>query len=123
MSIKESINVTLKNAPNFNSFTPLFNINSSISPMLKPTKNSVQIDTSELSSIRHAPIFRVALTGGPCSGKTSSMVVLQDRFRNMGWNVYVVPEAPTLVFGGGVSYPELPDQGSILFFSLVFILL
>ena len=58
----------------------------------------------------NAPIFRVALTGGPCSGKTSSLVVLQDWFANRGWTVYVVPEAATLLFGGGVYYPDLNEE-------------
>jgi CYTH domain-containing protein/predicted ATPase len=48
-------------------------------------------------------IFKIVLTGGPCSGKTTSMSHISDRLRSLGFNVYVVPEAATLMILGGVS--------------------
>lgn len=48
-------------------------------------------------------VFRIVLTGGPCSGKTTSMSYISDRLRSLGFNVYVVPEAATLMILGGIS--------------------
>lgn len=56
-------------------------------------------------------IVTVVLTGGPCGGKTSSLQRLKDIFTNIGWNVYVVPEIPTIFILGGASYPgDHPSQ-------------
>ncbi len=37
-------------------------------------------------------VFRIVLTGGPCSGKTTSMSYISDRLRSLGFNVVGVPE-------------------------------
>lgn len=55
-------------------------------------------------------IFRIVLTGGPCSGKTTSMSHISDRLRSLGFNVYIVPEAATLMILGGIALL----QGNVL---------
>jgi predicted ATPase len=47
----------------------------------------------------------VCLTGGPCGGKTEAMKVMQSRIESKGWDVYLVPEVPTLLMQGGCQYP------------------
>ena len=42
-------------------------------------------------------IFKVALTGGPCGGKTTSIERIKQEFTEKGFNVLVVPEAATLL--------------------------
>lgn len=53
-----------------------------------------------------APVYRVVLTGGPCGGKTTALAEISERFRSRGFGVYVVPEAATLLFGGGCTFAE-----------------
>jgi thymidylate kinase len=50
-----------------------------------------------------APIYRIVLTGGPCGGKSTSLSAIADRLQALGFQVYRVPEAATLVLGGGAS--------------------
>lgn len=59
--------------------------------------DDMKIEDSEIK------IFRIVLTGGPCSGKTTSMSYISDRLRSLGFNVYIVPEAATLMILGGIS--------------------
>eukprot|EP01065_Artemidia_motanka_P001282 TRINITY_DN10598_c0_g1_i1.p1 TRINITY_DN10598_c0_g1~~TRINITY_DN10598_c0_g1_i1.p1 ORF type:complete len:416 (+),score=129.64 TRINITY_DN10598_c0_g1_i1:53-1300(+) len=48
-----------------------------------------------------APVWRVCLTGGPCGGKSSALTHLRLEFERLGYNVYIVPEAATLLFENG----------------------
>ena len=47
-------------------------------------------------------IYRVVLTGGPCGGKSTSLARITDRFRGLGYQVFCVPEAATLLITGGL---------------------
>ena len=44
--------------------------------------------------------IKIVVTGGPCSGKTTGFVRLREHLEKLGWNVIVVPELATIVFGG-----------------------
>lgn len=46
-------------------------------------------------------VFRIVLTGGPGAGKTTSLAHIQDRLENLGFKVFIVPEAATLLLNGG----------------------
>jgi predicted ATPase len=50
--------------------------------------------------------FRVVLTGGPGGGKTTAADLYR---REIGEEVVIVPEAATLLYGGG--FPRLGDEG------------
>lgn len=66
------------------------------------------------------PVHRVAITGGPCAGKTTALAEVSERLRTRGFGVYVVPEAATLIFTGGATFANLsPDQSLILQTSLL----
>jgi len=47
------------------------------------------------------PIYRVCLTGGPCSGKTTAIAKMQDIITKSGYRVFQVPEAATLLMQAG----------------------
>lgn len=46
-------------------------------------------------------ITKVCLTGGPCAGKTSGLAYLSEKLRDDDINVFMVPEAATLLANGG----------------------
>lgn len=55
------------------------------------------------SLIESAPrISEVVITGGPCSGKTSSLAYLSEKLRDYGFRVFVVPEVSTMLRLGGL---------------------
>lgn len=57
------------------------------------------------------PIYRIAITGGPCAGKSTALDKICQHFSEAGFHVMVVPEVPTLVaHGGGLS--DFPRYGS-----------
>lgn len=47
-------------------------------------------------------VYRVVLTGGPCGGKSTALSAVTERLQGLGFHVYCVPEAATLLLGGGV---------------------
>lgn len=58
-----------------------------------------------------AKVHTIVLTGGPCSGKTTGMSAISDRLRSLGFNVFVVPEAATMMILGGIQLvPPKPEH-------------
>lgn len=49
-------------------------------------------------------IKKIVLTGGPCAGKTTALVRINDHFRSLGYKVFTVPEVPTMVTQSGWNY-------------------
>lgn len=47
-------------------------------------------------------IYKVAITGGPCSGKSTSMKTLQEKFSS-DFKVFVLPECATTIVKAGVT--------------------
>jgi predicted ATPase len=58
-------------------------------------------------------VFTVCLTGGPCSGKSSSLSAFAKALTNEGLDVYSVPEVPTIIMNSGFPYPGL-EGGELL---------
>jgi CYTH domain-containing protein/thymidylate kinase len=50
-----------------------------------------------------ALVAEIAITGGPCSGKTTGMARLVERLSELGYRVLVVPELATIYIAGGIS--------------------
>ena len=46
--------------------------------------------------------LKVVLTGGPCAGKTTAIEEIQKEFTEKGYNVYIVPEVPTILINSGI---------------------
>jgi len=49
-------------------------------------------------------ITKIVLTGGPCAGKTTAMVRIIEHFTGLGYQVFTLPEIPTLCIQAGVNY-------------------
>ena len=55
------------------------------------TANDLRISMSS----GEVPFFKIVLTGGPCSGKSSSLKYITKKLSNIGFKVYTVPEVST----------------------------
>ncbi len=49
-------------------------------------------------------IKRIVLTGGPCAGKTTALVRINEHFSALGYKVFMVPEVPTMITQAGWNY-------------------
>ena len=47
-------------------------------------------------------ILKVALTGGPCGGKTTSISTIEQEFTEKDYHVVIVPEAATILINSGI---------------------
>lgn len=47
-------------------------------------------------------ILKVALTGGPCGGKTTSIKTIEECFIERDYHVIIVPEAATILINSGI---------------------
>ncbi len=54
-------------------------------------------------------IFRIALTGGPCAGKTTALAKIIERFSDLGYLVYALPETPTIFSNVSINFGT-PDK-------------
>lgn len=55
-------------------------------------------------------IYKVVLTGGPCSGKTTGQKRLSGAFEKRGWRVFRVPETATHLLSGGIDFSKLDPE-------------
>lgn len=49
-------------------------------------------------------IFRIALTGGPCAGKTTALAQIIEHFSDLGYLVYALPETPTIFSNVSINF-------------------
>lgn len=59
-------------------------------------------------------VVRIALTGGPCAGKSSVLEHIIKAGTQEGFDIYSAPEAATLIFNSGCTFPE--DREKAYFF-------
>ena len=59
------------------------------------------------------PIWRVCVTGGPCSGKSTSMPIIKAELEACGFRVYLVPEVATLMINGGLEFSNMTREKRI----------
>ncbi|CAN8065910.1 unnamed protein product [Agarophyton chilense] len=71
------------------------------------TQSTFQTHSVAAMTQKQTPVYRVAITGGPCAGKTTALAEVSERLRSRGFAVYVVPEAATLIFTGGATFEGL----------------
>lgn len=62
------------------------------------------------------PVSMIVLTGGPCSGKSSSLAYLTEKLTDHGFMVFVVPETATLITGNGIDRRKMDKPGQIVVF-------
>ena len=60
-------------------------------------------------------LFRAVLTGGPCGGKTTCMQKLVTHFTGLGYEVFVLPEVPSILLATGINLGELDLEAFISF--------
>jgi CYTH domain-containing protein/predicted ATPase len=63
-------------------------------------------------SFHSVPKF--VLTGGPCSGKTTSIAYLVERLSDLGFTVFVVPETATLITNSGIDRRRMESPTQIV---------
>ncbi|OAF71435.1 hypothetical protein A3Q56_00781 [Intoshia linei] len=69
-------------------------------------------------------IHRIVLTGGPCGGKTTGQVAISNFFENLGWKVYRVPEAATILKAGGVKGSDFNENNVRCFqYNLIYLMM
>ena len=49
-------------------------------------------------------IPKFVLTGGPCAGKTTALSKIIEKFSDLGYQVYALPETATLFNQAGVNF-------------------
>lgn len=55
-------------------------------------------------------IYKIAITGGPCSGKSTALSWLQADFRKKGFMVLFVPETATELILGGITFETVDEN-------------
>ena len=63
-------------------------------------------------------IYKIALTGGPCAGKTTVFEEIKERLKNDGYHVISIPETATYLINNGTP-PLQNEKHSIKFQDLV----
>ncbi|MBR6944733.1 MAG: AAA family ATPase [Prevotella sp.] len=49
-------------------------------------------------------ITKIVLTGGPCAGKTTALVRIIEHFTGLGYQVFTLPETPTMFTQAGINF-------------------
>ena len=79
--------------------------------------NPLSLSMSSLSSEEaNPPIFTIVLTGGPCGGKSTALSQLSSFLKPLGYEVFTVPEAATILFTGGSKYSSTMSQHQLVAF-------
>ena len=50
-------------------------------------------------------VICIVLTGGPCGGKSSSLMALKIALEDSGYRVMTMPEVPTILMSNGAQFP------------------
>jgi len=64
----------------------------------------------------HEPASMIVLTGGPCSGKSSSLAYLTEKLSDHGFMVFVVPETATLITSTGIDRRKMDRTKQVVMF-------
>lgn len=90
-------------------------LTSKIESKIDVTKQQISHATKELK--KKFEIFKIVITGGPCAGKTTAITKVADQLREKGYTVFMIPEAASLIFGGGgdLNLGNYSDKNKIKF--------
>ena len=84
---------------------------------LKSRKRSNSMESGTSDRVRAlGSTQKIVLTGGPCAGKTTALARLSEFLRSRQFNVFVVPEAATMLWSGGASVDMLGSAGNRIAF-------
>ncbi len=88
---------------------PTTNILKKLSVLFKiPIENLLQLNLDN----EQKQITKIAITGGPCAGKTTAMSWIQNAFSDLGYHVIFVPECATEIITSGISSTTCKDVES-----------
>jgi CYTH domain-containing protein/thymidylate kinase len=62
------------------------------------------------------PVHMIVLTGGPCSGKSSSLAYLTERLSDHGYMVFVIPETATLITTNGIDRRKMDRASQVVMY-------
>ena len=62
------------------------------------------------------PVTMIVLTGGPCSGKSSSLAYLTERLSDHGFMVFVIPETATLITNSGIDRRKMDKWNQVVLY-------
>lgn len=62
------------------------------------------------------PVRLIVLTGGPCSGKSSSLAYLSEKLSDHGFMVFVVPETATLITASGIDRRKMHSMNQVVLY-------
>lgn len=66
-----------------------------------------------MNSKLYEPAHMVVLTGGPCSGKSTSLAYLTEKLSDQGFMVAAIPETATMVTNNGINRHIMDRMGQI----------
>lgn len=52
-------------------------------------------------------VIKIALTGGPCSGKSAALEILKIHYENQGYTVITMPESAEILIHNGVPRDDI----------------
>jgi CYTH domain-containing protein/thymidylate kinase len=58
----------------------------------------------------------IVLTGGPCSGKSSSLAYLTEKLSDHGFMVFVIPETATLITNSGIDRRKMNKSQQVVMY-------
>ena len=62
------------------------------------------------------PVHMIVLTGGPCSGKSSSLAYLTEKLSDHGYLVFVIPETATLIATNGIDRRKMDRASQVMMY-------
>jgi CYTH domain-containing protein/predicted ATPase len=62
------------------------------------------------------PVAMIVLTGGPCSGKSSSLAYLTEKLSDHGFTVFVIPETATLITNSGIDRRKMNKSKQVVMY-------
>lgn len=62
------------------------------------------------------PVTMIVLTGGPCSGKSSSLAHLTEKLSDHGIMVFVIPETATLITNSGIDRRKMDKSKQVVMY-------
>jgi len=62
------------------------------------------------------PVHMIVLTGGPCSGKSSSLAYLTEKLSDHGYLVFVIPETATLIATNGIDRRKMDRTSQVVMY-------
>lgn len=70
----------------------------------QPPPTHKDLDVVLKSQTVRPAVYKIVLTGGPCGGKSTAVSLLTRRLQSLGFTIYIVPEAATLLFTAGARF-------------------